>query len=180
MLLNARGIVVKFDHPGLFSSGMRILREIQPDVPIVAVMEDIDSILEDYDESEILNILDGVHAVDKVVFLATTNYPSTLGERIINRPSRFDKRFYIGHPPEKIRKIYFENLIGEEKIKKLKIDLDKWVKDTDQMSIAHLRELFVAVVVLGDDYDEAIDTLRTMKEPVDDREYGKMGFNTGD
>ena len=33
----------------------------------------------------------------------------------------------------------------------LGIDLEKWIEDTDGMSIAHLKELFVAVVILGDD-----------------------------
>jgi hypothetical protein len=75
--------------------------------------------------------------------------------------------------------MYFEHLIGNpEKIKELKIDLNKWVKDTDRFSIAHLKELFVAVVILGDDYKEAIETLSSMKENIhseDDRDRF-MGF----
>jgi effector-binding domain-containing protein len=57
------------------------------------------------------------------------------------------------------------------------IDIDQWVKDTDKMSIAHLKELFVAVVILGDTYEEAIKTLQSMKEHLEDKEYETtMGF----
>lgn len=80
------GIVVKFDEPHLFIDGMRILRTIQPETPVVAMMEDIDAIIEAYNESEVLNILDGVNEVNKTVFLATTNYPDRLGARVVNRP----------------------------------------------------------------------------------------------
>jgi len=125
---------------------MRVLRQIQEDTPVVVIIEDIDSFLEIYNESEILNVLDGVNEVNKVVFLATTNYPEKLGARIVNRPSRFDKRFRIGYPSKTSRRMYFEHLIGEgdenklkQKISDLNLDLDRWVEDTDEMSVAHLR-----------------------------------------
>lgn len=158
------GIVVKFNHPTLFIEGMRILRTIEPDTPVVVLMEDIDSTIQQYSESDVLNILDGVNQVEKVVYLATTNYPELLGERIINRPSRFDKRFKIGHPNAESRKMYFEYLIGQSKIQELNINLDQWVEDTEEFSLAHLKELFVAVIILGDEYNEAIKTLSKMKE----------------
>jgi hypothetical protein len=171
------GIAVNFRDPNLFIEGLRVLRQIQPKCPVVTILEDIEATIQMYSESEILNILDGVNDVDHTVFLATTNYPKMLGPRIVNRPSRFDKRFKIGHPSDVARKMYFENLIGDRKVKELGIDLNKWVEDTDKMSIAHLKELFIAVVILGDDYKDAIRTLGTMKEPLDDREYDNpMGF----
>ena len=168
------GIVINFRHPGLFLAGIRALRQIQPDIPIVAIMEDIDSILNNCNESSVLNVLDGVNDIDKVVFLATTNYPDRLGDRIINRPSRFDKRFSIGFPNKASRKVYFEHLIGGRDIPD--IDLKKWVKDTDEMTIAHLKELFVAVVILGDTYEEAIETLQGMQEKVKGDKQTTMGL----
>lgn len=53
-----------------------------------------------------------------------------------------------------------------KKVKELGINLEQWVKDTKDFSIAHLKELFVAVVILGDTYDDAIKTLRSMKDQV--------------
>jgi hypothetical protein len=158
------GVMIKFTHPTLFNEGMRKFREIEPDTPVVVLMEDIDSIIENFSESEVLNILDGINQIERAVFLATTNYPEKLGARIINRPSRFDKRFFIGHPDAESRRLYFRHIIGDEKIAKLNIDLNKWVNDTEEFSIAHLKELFTAVVILGDEYGEAVETLRAMKE----------------
>lgn len=171
------GIVLEFGDPYLFVDGLRALRKIQPDTPVVVIMEDLDSLLETYNESEILNILDGVNDVYKVVFLATTNYPNKLGHRIMNRPSRFDKRFRIGFPSAKARQMYFEHLIGKSQVEELGLDLKQWVKDTDRLSIAHLKELFVAVVILNDNYKSAIKTLKAMKEDVNDKDYdGSFGF----
>jgi hypothetical protein len=111
----------------------------------------------------------------------TTNYPNKLGHRVMNRPSRFDKRFRIGFPSKESRRIYFQHLIGESQVEELDIDLDKWVKETDKLSIAHLKELFVAVVILGDDYKGSLKTLKSMKEEVDDKDYeNKFGFKSDD
>ena len=178
-VVKRNGIVVKFTDPYIFIDGMRVLRQIQPETPVVTIMEDIDSTLEMFNESEILNILDGVNDVRKVVFLATTNYPEKLGARIVNRPSRFDKRFRIGYPSEESRAIYFKHLISDKSPESLGIDLDRWIADTDEFSIAHLKELFVAVVILGDPYDEAIKTLKKMTEVLEDKDYDtEMGFQT--
>jgi hypothetical protein len=173
------GVVLKFTAPQLFVEGIRILREIQPETPVVVLMEDIDSILDCYNESEVLNILDGVDQVDKAVFLATTNYPERLGPRIVNRPSRFDKRYKIPHPNAESRKMYLEHIIGDDDPADLGIDLDRWIEDTEGFSIAHLKELFVAVVILGDDYEDAIETLTTMRESVssEDDTDKLMGFH---
>jgi SpoVK/Ycf46/Vps4 family AAA+-type ATPase len=170
------GLCVVFGHPKLFLNGMRVLRQIHPHTKIVVLMEDLDSIIEQHDESEVLNILDGVNAFEDVVYLATTNYPERLGPRIINRPSRFDKRIKIGYPNAECRKIYLESLLTEEETKRCKINLDKWVNDTEEFSMAHLKELFVAVVILGDKYDEALTNLKGMKSQISSDESGKMGF----
>jgi GTPase SAR1 family protein len=173
------GVVINFTEPDLFIEGMRLVRAIQPKCPVVILMEDLDAIIEQFNESQVLNILDGVEKVERVVFLATTNYPENLGDRIVNRPSRFDKRFLIGHPEEESRRMYFEHLIGNKKIEELKIDINRWVADTDQLSLAHLKELFIAVIIQGDKYEEEIEVLQSMRETIKSRDYeddGDFGF----
>lgn len=173
------GVVFKFNiAPSLFLEGIRIFREIQPDTKIVVLMEDIDSILEDYGESDVLNILDGVDRVEKVVFIATTNYPELLGDRIINRPSRFDKRFKMPHPNAKSRKLYFEHLFKQHESVEKTYNIARWVKDTDNMSIAHLKELFVAVCILGEKYEDAISVLQAMVEDKISSNESKVGFGS--
>lgn len=175
------GVVLKFENPNIFPDGMRVLREIQSDTPVVVLMEDIEAIIDYWSESQVLNILDGVNRVDKVVFISTTNFPEKLGDRVINRPSRFDKRFKVGHPSEASRKIYLEHLVKVGG-KKIKIDIKKWVKDTEDMSIAHIKELFTAVVIIGDKYSDAIETLRSMREdsPSSDEDISteELGFGS--
>lgn len=167
-LVESRNGVV-FDFPGvnLLKDGYEILRQIHPDTPVIFLMEDIDALLRRYDESEILNLLDGMYGIDRTVFVATTNHPEKLGSRIMNRPSRFDKRFFIDMPNEEARRMYIKSkLIGESDDV-----VNKWVNDTGGFSIAHLKELYVATKILGDDYNRAVSVLKTMKDAIDSREF---------
>ena len=176
-VISRDGVVFKFNIvPPLFLEGIRMFREIQPDTRIVILMEDIDSILDDYGESDVLNILDGVDKIEKVCFIATTNYPELLGDRIINRPSRFDKRFKMPHPNGKSRKLYFEHLFSQHETVKNIYNIARWVKDTDKMSIAHLKELFIAVCILGEKYEDAIAVLQAMVEDKLTSDDTKVGF----
>lgn len=172
-LIKRNGIVVKFTHPTIFSHGVRILRDIQKHTPVIVLMEDIDAIIEHFNESEVINILDGVDMIEKVVFLATTNYPEKLGARILNRPSRFDRRFKIGMPNEQSRKMYIERLLDGKK----DVDVARWVADTDQLSIAHIRELFIAVVFLENDYEIALKRLKGMSDSItSEHDGGKISL----
>ncbi len=169
------GIVVTFKHPDVFVTGMRMMRSIQPSTPVVVIMEDIDAVLEHYSESCILNILDGVTGLDRVVFLATTNYVERLPERIVNRPSRFDKRYFIGPLDESCRKSYFE------KVFKTVSDLgphtpERWANDTEGLSISHLKELFIQVFVFQNDYEKSLEYLQGMKSKPKNKSQLTTGF----
>lgn len=163
------GVVIMFNSTDTFLAGYRQIREVQPEVPIVVLMEDLDAIIERQNESKILNLLDGVEDVHKVVFVATTNFLGRLGARIVNRPSRFDRRFKVAHPKAASRKMYLDTLVKKDD----KVDIDRMVKDTEGMSLAHLKELFVATAILESDYDKTLTILKKMRErpgPGDDSE----------
>ncbi len=55
-----------------------------------------------------------------------------------------------------------------------KIDVDKWVEDTKDLTFAHLKEIFVSVVILGHDYDETLKELESMKVAVSSDDYEKI------
>jgi len=168
------GIAIKFGVPNIFIECIRVIRTIQKDTPLVVLMEDIDATIEEWGETDVLNILDGIESIDKVVYLATTNYPEKLGPRIINRPSRFDRRYKMPHPKEASRRLYFEHLFKD---KTHDYDLNRWVKDTAKMSVAHLKELYIAVCILGDPYDGVIKSLKSMvEEKVSSEEDDKNNF----
>jgi Cdc6-like AAA superfamily ATPase len=153
------GIVFQFTNPDLFVSGYRVFRQVQPETPIVVIMEDLDTILDRSNESRILNLLDGAESADQVVFLATTNYPERLGPRIMNRPSRFDRVYRVPHPGLQARELYLENIAGGADI-----DVKGWAKQTGGLSLAHLKELFIGVEIMGGDEKQTIKVLRGMRE----------------
>lgn len=157
------GVVITFSKTDLFIGAYRQLRDIQPDTPVVVLMEDIDALIERSNESAILNLLDGVEQVHKLVFLATTNFPERLGARIVNRPSRFDRRIKIRHPIAASRKMYLETLLAPDD----DVDIDRMVKDTEGLSLAHLKELFVSTVILKSDYRTTVEILQSMRDKAD-------------
>ena len=159
LVKNQSGLVMDFPGVHLFKEGYEILRAIHPDMPVVVLMEDLDAILNGYDDSHVLNLLDGMYDINKTIFLATTNYPEKLGSRIMNRPSRFDKKIFIGMPTAEAREIFIKTKLIDES----EDVIDRWVEDTDGFSIAHIKELFVASKILGDSYSIALETLKQMK-----------------
>jgi hypothetical protein len=158
------GVAIAMDDPEVFLECVRIFRAIQPTTPLVVIMEDVDSLLERYSQTSILNLLDGVEGLEWVVFLATTNYPEKLGSRIINRPSRFDRRFEVPPLGAKSRAMYLKHLMDKYRPDRDDINLRQWVEDTEGMSISHLKELFVGVLILEDDYTQVMGMLREMQD----------------
>ena len=170
------GVCLRMSNSHYIVLGLRDIRASQPDIPIVVVMEDLDEILENGNQSHILNMLDGVESTHKVLFLATTNYPAKLQKRISDRPSRFDRKVRIPNPDKRCRKIYFEHLFNGN-LSDSGADIDMWVRDTQNMSLAHLKEIFVSVQILGNKYEEVIGNLKNMKKKdKSDDDEDKMGF----
>ena len=172
-LIENGGIVVMCDHPRLTSMGLEAIRRIEPTRRIICVMEDIDETIEKYGEHDLLALLDGENQVENICMLATTNYPDRLGARIVNRPSRFDERIFVGMPSAPSRRVYLKNILGDVP------ELTQWVNDTDGLSVAHLRELTAAVRCLDQDYDRVLARLKTMKHKIKTVEGlggGKVGF----
>jgi AAA+ superfamily predicted ATPase len=152
------------------------LRKIEPDRPLIVLLEDLDSIAGEnrYSTSRLLNILDGVKQISGIVYLATTNYPEKLQERITNRPSRFDRRYKVELPNSDIRKAYILNKLDKTDIKK--INIDDWVNKTDGMSLSHLKEVIMSVMVMGKSFEESISILEGLKKSPIIKEKKEIGF----
>jgi ATP-dependent 26S proteasome regulatory subunit len=166
------GVVIMWSNR--FLGGYRLLRYVEPERPVVVMMEDIDSILEASDESAVLNVLDGAERMHRVVFVATTNYMEKLQARVTNRPSRFDRRIEMPHPGREGRRMYLETLMKPQD--EGLVDLDRWARDTEGFSMAHLKELFVGVALLGNPYDVWLKQLKEMSEKLNSTQYGKQNF----
>ncbi len=151
-----------------------IFRCIQKNTPILILFEDLDSLLiREEVETLLLNILDGMNQTHNVVYIGCTNYPEKLKERILNRPSRFDRRYQIDSPNEDIRKYYFVNKIKSNDLEK--IDLNEWVKKSEGLSIAHLGEIIKSVFIFNKNLDDIIMELRGMKEYISSTKYKGTG-----
>ena len=140
------------------------IRNIEPERPLIVILEDIDSLAgEDrYSTTKLLNILDGVKQIENVVYLATTNYPDKLQERITNRPSRFDRRYEVQMPSREIREAYIKNKLSDEDLKG--INIEEWLDASDNMSLSHLKEMVISVVVMGKELDECLSALDALSE----------------
>lgn len=157
-IIESGGLVFQCSsHPNVFSDGLNLFRQVEPKRPVVCLFEDIDAIIDEYGEDDILTLLDGENQIDKVLNLATTNYPEKLDPRLVARPRRFDRVLKIGMPSAVVRKMYFS-----KKLKVSDAELDKWVGATDGFSFAACAELVISVCCFEKPFDEAVKILSEM------------------
>jgi SpoVK/Ycf46/Vps4 family AAA+-type ATPase len=160
------GIVINItdsDAVHRYSDFIDSFRKIEKDRPLIVIMEDIDSIAGEsrHDTSMLLNILDGVKQIDNVVYIATTNYPERLEERITNRPSRFDRRYEVKMPDDEVRRSYLISKLTKEDLEN--IEIEEWIEHTKGMSLAHMRELVISVIAMNNTFEETVERLVGLK-----------------
>lgn len=93
-----------------------------------------------------LNELDGFRTNTGVVVLATTNHPEKLDPAILERPSRFDRKYYFQLPAAAERRAYIENWNEglQADMRMSKSVAAGLVDKTKDFSFAYLKELVVA------------------------------------
>ncbi len=117
--------------------------------PCVVVLEDLDSMIDDNNRSFFLNEVDGFQPNTGVVVLATTNHPEKLDASILDRPSRFDRKYHFQLPAKAERLAYIDKWNGELQAE-LRLSLNgagAVVSETEGFSFAYLKELFVAATL---------------------------------
>jgi AAA+ superfamily predicted ATPase len=114
--------------------------------PCVLVLEDLDSLLTPQNRSFFLNELDGFASNIGIVTLATTNHPERLDASILDRPSRFDRKYPFDLPELPERTAY--NSMWNDSLKpSLRLSAEGVAKIselTDGFSFAYLKELFLS------------------------------------
>ena len=178
-LIEKDGIVINVkdeEDVDRFTSFIATFRKVEPNRPLVVLLEDIDSLAGEnrYQTARLLNILDGVKQIEGVVYIATTNYPEKLQERITNRPSRFDRRYKVELPNEDIRRAYIQHKLNDDDLKN--IDIEEWIKKTEGMSLSHLKEVVISVIVMGRSFEETMDNLEGLKKAPIIKGTGRVGF----
>ena len=158
-------------HPVTVLRFMGDFGTIEPNRKCIVILEDIDSLIENYGESHYLDMLDSAKTADNTLFIATTNYPDRLDPRIYNRPGRFSHVVKIGWPSRAARKAYLEAILKNHR------DVEEILASTDGFSIDHLSALVNAVYREKKDLKTEILRLRTLfKVPQsEEREMGIGG-----
>lgn len=154
-----RGVVVFVEEPLLATMCISLIRRIEPERPMISVMEDLDALVHQHGDHGYLALLDGETQISNVVHVATTNYPEYLDRRFVDRPSRFDTIMHVGMPSQDARAVYF-------KAKEPSLDevtLRRWVEATDGYSIAHLREVIIAIKCFDQPEREVFERLDSMR-----------------
>ena len=114
--------------------------------PCILVLEDLDSLVTEENRSFFLNELDGFAANVGILTVATTNHPGKLDPAILERPSRFDRKYHFALPEIAERRAYIARWNGE-------LDPEARLSpggetnaaaDTAGFSFAYLKELFLS------------------------------------
>jgi hypothetical protein len=118
--------------------------------PCCLVLEDLDAMITPKNRSFFLNQLDGFEQNDGILTIATSNHPERLDPAIIDRPSRFDRKYNFGLPARPERAAYVALWNGRlDAAMRLREgdEVDRAVEGTDGFSFAYVKELFVSSMV---------------------------------
>lgn len=139
-----------------------VVRTIEPNRPIITIIEDIDQLLESKGsrDAEILDLLDGKNSIEHHLVIMTSNNTSELSEALL-RPSRIDLLMEIPEPNETIRREFYTKKRVPDNI------LDEMVRQTEGMTFAEMKEVFTGVVVLGKDIHSVVTQVSNPKETKD-------------
>lgn len=124
----------------------RCFERARDSAPCLLVLEDLDALVDDENRSYFLNEMDGFYSNRGILTVATTNHPERLDPAILERPSRFDRKFTFVLPDEEERLRYLQkqNAGLEEALQMAHPALVRAAKATDGFSYAYLKELVLS------------------------------------
>jgi SpoVK/Ycf46/Vps4 family AAA+-type ATPase len=127
----------------------QVFQRARMTTPCLMVLEDLDSMIDGESRAFFLNELDGFEANNGIVVLATTNHPDRLDPAILDRPSRFDRKYYFQLPAETERVAYvgFWNKDLQPELRLSDTTVADVVRRSDGFSFAYMKELFVSTMV---------------------------------
>jgi SpoVK/Ycf46/Vps4 family AAA+-type ATPase len=156
-MMAKRGDIVFFvKSPEAIIEGMKAFRQIEPNRKVVIGFEEAEEMCR-YNERTMLRLMDGDAKINRVLFLATTNYINKLPERML-RPGRFDVKVYVGPPVYEHRLQYLNHKLKD--IEKSQVVIVEMAKKTEGLGFGHLRELIASVYAIGYTVEDALAKLR--------------------
>jgi hypothetical protein len=123
-----------------------VFERARKSAPCILVLEDLDSLLTPHNRSFFLNELDGFATNAGIVTLATTNHPEKLDPSILDRPSRFDRKYPFDIPEQSERLAYIT--LWNETLKAPLHISDEGAVQLSELTVgfsfAYLKELFLS------------------------------------
>ena len=117
--------------------------------PCILILEDLDTLVDAENRSFFLNQLDGFQQNHGLIVLGTTNYPERIDSAIVDRPSRFDRKYHFKLPTLDERKIFLASwqprLVGATGWQT--DDIQSIAEETELFSFAYLKELVISAVL---------------------------------
>ena len=123
-----------------------VFKQARMTTPCLLVLEDLDSMIADNTRAFFLNELDGFETNTGVMVVATTNHPDRLDPAILDRPSRFDRKYHFHLPAETERTSYVGSW-NQELQAELRLSEEiaaEVVRRTEGFSFAYMKELFLS------------------------------------
>jgi hypothetical protein len=117
--------------------------------PAVLVLEDLDCLVPAEHRSAFLNEVDGFTQNKGLLTIATTNHPEKLDRSILDRPSRFDRKFHFPLPGEAERAQYIAKW-GATQVPAMQLSAagqQNLVERTKGFTFAYLKELLLSAAL---------------------------------
>jgi hypothetical protein len=117
--------------------------------PCVLVLEDLDAQLTPQNRSFFLNELDGFALNHGILTLATTNHPERLDPAILDRPSRFDRKypFEVPERPERLAYLALWDAALKLPLRLSEDGIGVIADQTEGFSFAYLKELGLSAMM---------------------------------
>ena len=129
------------------TDNMRLaFNRVREAAPCIVVIEDLDALVDDENRSFFLNELDGFALNDGVLMIASTNHPERLDIAILERPSRFDRKYHF-HSPEISDRVAYLQLWNQKLKQEMQLsdqNIDAIAAASDNFSYAYLKELLLS------------------------------------
>ncbi|MGH2347818.1 MAG: AAA family ATPase, partial [Chloroflexota bacterium] len=128
---------------------LEVFEQARRSAPCVLVLEDLDTLVVQSQRSVLLNELDGFAVNAGILTLATANHPEKLDPALIDRPSRFDRKYHFELPAHDARSAYIRswNASLQPALQISEKTIADLVAETEGFSFAYLKELFVSATM---------------------------------
>lgn len=130
-----------------------VFQKAREAAPCLLVFEDLDSLITDRTRSYFLNEIDGLQSNNGVLMIGSTNHLDRLDVGIVNRPSRFDRKYYFPSPTLENRKAYADywmhKLEGHPTVRFPPTLSQATAQITEGFTFAYMKEVFVSSLLIS-------------------------------